>query len=163
MITTPVAQPIVRPPRGGLQVSRGRPRGGGQPGGGQPIGAPSRFYAFLARPDAEALDAVITGASCESLSTFVYVSTPVGDSVVVNRIYRSCIITFYGYETRADLLLLEMVDFVIILCMDWLSPYHAILDCHAKTVTLAILALPKLEWKGSSVNSFNRIIYFIKA
>ncbi|XP_019244257.1 PREDICTED: uncharacterized protein LOC109224125, partial [Nicotiana attenuata] len=30
--------------------------------------------------------------------------------------------------------LLDMVDFDVIMGMDWLSPYHAILDCHAKTV-----------------------------
>ncbi|XP_070035924.1 uncharacterized protein, partial [Nicotiana tomentosiformis] len=35
-------------------------------------------------------------------------------------------------------LLLDMVDFDVILGMDWLSPYHAILDYHAKTVTLAM-------------------------
>ncbi|XP_070043128.1 uncharacterized protein [Nicotiana tomentosiformis] len=83
----------------------------------------------------------------ESLGTHVYLSTPVGDSVVVDRIYRSCVVIFYGYETRADLLLLDMTDFEVILGMDCLSPYHAILKCHAKTVTLAIPKLPKLEWK----------------
>ncbi|XP_070046264.1 uncharacterized protein [Nicotiana tomentosiformis] len=103
------------------------------------------------------------GVSRESLSTHVYVSTPVGDSVVMDRIYRSCIITFCGYETRADLLLLELTDFEIILGMDWLSPYHAILDCHAKIVTLSIPALPRLEWKGLSVSLSNQVIYFMKA
>ena len=61
MLTGPVAPPVVRPPRGGGQVGRGRPRGGGQPGGGQLVGAPARYYASPARPDAEASDAVITG------------------------------------------------------------------------------------------------------
>ena len=31
----------------------------------------------------------------------------------------------------------EMVDFDVILGMTWLSPNFAILDCNAKTVTLA--------------------------
>ncbi|XP_070057531.1 uncharacterized protein [Nicotiana tomentosiformis] len=99
MITAPVAPPVIRPPRGGGQMGRGHPRGGGQLGRGHPVGTPARFYAFPSRPDAEASDAVITG-------TPVYVSTPVGDFVVVNWIYQSCIITFCGYETREDLLLL---------------------------------------------------------
>ncbi|XP_070046367.1 uncharacterized protein [Nicotiana tomentosiformis] len=89
------------------------------------------------------------GVSRESLGTPIYVSTPVGDSVIMDRIYWSCIITFCGYETRADILLLEMTDFEIILGMDWLSPYHAIQDWHAKTVTLAIPALLRLEWKNT--------------
>ncbi|XP_070048590.1 uncharacterized protein [Nicotiana tomentosiformis] len=47
--------------------------------------------------------------------------------------------------------------------MDWLSPYHAILDCHAKTVTLAFPEFPRLEWKGSSGSASNQVISFMKA
>ncbi|XP_070020198.1 uncharacterized protein [Nicotiana sylvestris] len=99
----------------------------------------------------------------ESLVTPVNVSTPMGDSLVVDRIYQSCVVTFCGYETRADLLLLDMINFEVILGMDWLSPYHAILYCHAKTVTLAMLEFSRLEWKGSSVSSSSRVISFLKA
>ncbi|XP_070051260.1 uncharacterized protein [Nicotiana tomentosiformis] len=99
----------------------------------------------------------------ESLGTHVYVSTLVGDSVVVDRIYRSCVVVFCGYETISDLLLLDMIDSKVILDMDWLSPHHAIIDCHAKTITLAILELPRLEWKGSSVSTAIRVISFLKA
>ncbi|XP_070007397.1 uncharacterized protein [Nicotiana sylvestris] len=45
------------------------------------------------------------------LGTPIHVSTPVGDSLVVDQIYRSCVVTLYGFETRADLLLLDMIDF----------------------------------------------------
>ncbi|XP_070056082.1 uncharacterized protein [Nicotiana tomentosiformis] len=136
-----ITAPAVRSPRGGGQA------GGGQPttiqsGGGQLVGTPTRFYAFPARSDAVASDAMITGtfSVCgrnasvlfdpvstysyvsslfahfldvprESLGTHVYVSTPVGDFVVADRIYLSCVVTFCGYETRADLLLLDMIDF----------------------------------------------------
>ncbi|XP_070018191.1 uncharacterized protein [Nicotiana sylvestris] len=74
----------------------------------------------------------------EPLGTPVHVSTLVGDSVVVDRVYRSCMATFYGFETREDLMLLDMTDFEVILGMDWLSPYHVVLDCHAKFVTLTM-------------------------
>ncbi|XP_070018815.1 uncharacterized protein [Nicotiana sylvestris] len=99
----------------------------------------------------------------ESLGTPIYVSTPVSDYVIVDQIYRSCVVTFCGYETRADLLLLDMTDFEVILGMDWLSPYYAILDCYAKAVTLAMLEFPRLEWKGSSVSTSSRVISFLKA
>lgn len=55
-----------------------------------------------------------------------------------------------------------MVDFDVILGMDWLSPYHAILDCHAKTVTLALLGFPRLEWRGASSHSTNMVISYVK-
>ncbi|XP_070022255.1 uncharacterized protein [Nicotiana sylvestris] len=78
----------------------------------------------------------------DSLSVPVYVSTPVGDAIVVDHVYRSCIVVIEGLETSVDLLLLDMVDFDVILGMDWLLPYYTILDCHAKTVTLALSGLP---------------------
>ncbi|XP_070042692.1 uncharacterized protein [Nicotiana tomentosiformis] len=173
MITAPVVAPAIQPPRDRGQVCKGHPRGGGQSSGGQSSGAPARFYAFPVRPDTVVSDTVITyiisvcgrdasvlfdqgstysyvsymlshflGVPHESLGTPFYVSTPVGDSVVLDRIHRSCIVTFCGYKTRADLLLL---DIEIILVMDWLSPYHAILDCHSKTVTLTMPELPRFE------------------
>ncbi|XP_070022110.1 uncharacterized protein [Nicotiana sylvestris] len=47
--------------------------------------------------------------------------------------------------------------------MDLFSPYHTVLDYHAKTVTLAMLELPRLEWKSSSVSTSSRVISFLKA
>ncbi|XP_070029976.1 uncharacterized protein [Nicotiana sylvestris] len=64
--------------------------------------------------------------------------------------------------TSVDLLLLDMVDFDVILEMDWLSPYHAILDCHAKTVTLALPGFPRLAWRGTPGHSSSRIITYMK-
>ncbi|XP_070017919.1 uncharacterized protein [Nicotiana sylvestris] len=90
-------------------------------------------------------------------------STPVGDAIIVDRIYRLCVVTIGSLETSVDLLLLDMVDFDVILGMDWLSPFHAILDCHAKTVTLALSGLPRLELRGTLGHSTSRVISYIKA
>ncbi|XP_070055053.1 uncharacterized protein [Nicotiana tomentosiformis] len=81
----------------------------------------------------------------DSFSAPVYVSMPVGDSIIIDRVYRSYVVTIGSLETNIDLLVLNMVYFDVILGMDWLSPYHAILDCHAKTVTLVIPGFPRLE------------------
>ncbi|XP_070020399.1 uncharacterized protein [Nicotiana sylvestris] len=56
-----------------------------------------------------------------------------------------------------------MVDFDVILGMDWLSLYHVILDCHAKTVTLALPDLPHLEWRGTPGHSTHSVISYVKA
>ncbi|XP_070026259.1 uncharacterized protein [Nicotiana sylvestris] len=69
----------------------------------------------------------------DSFGAPVYVTMPVGDSIIVDCVYRSCVVTIGSLETSIDLLLLDMVDFDVILGMDWLLPYHAISDCHAKT------------------------------
>ncbi|XP_070050290.1 uncharacterized protein [Nicotiana tomentosiformis] len=68
-----------------------------------------------------------------------------------------------GLDTRVDLLLLSMVYFEVILGMDWLSPYHAILDCHAKIMTFAIPGLLRIEWRGTLDYVPNKVISYLKA
>lgn len=54
----------------------------------------------------------------ESLVSSLFVSTPLGDTIIMDRVYRSGVVTIGGLETRVDLLLLSMVDFDVILGMD---------------------------------------------
>ena len=57
----------------------------------------------------------------------------------------------------------EMVDFDVILGMTWLSPNFAILDCNAKTVTLAKPGTDPLVWEGDYTSTPVRIISFLRA
>lgn len=66
----------------------------------------------------------------ESLVELSYVSTSVGESFVANWVYWGSIVIFIGRDTVDELILLDMFNFDMILGMDWLSFYHAILDCH---------------------------------
>ncbi|XP_070055279.1 uncharacterized protein [Nicotiana tomentosiformis] len=99
----------------------------------------------------------------DSLSALVYVSMPVGDYIIVDRVYHSCVITIGCLETSIDLLLLDMVYFDVILSMDWLSLYHVVLDCHAKMVIVVMPRLPRLEWRETLGHSISRIISYVKA
>ncbi|XP_070019937.1 uncharacterized protein [Nicotiana sylvestris] len=99
----------------------------------------------------------------DSLVMLVHVSATVGDSIMVDCVYRSCVVKIGGYKTRVDILFLSMVDFHVILGMDWLSPYHTILVYHAKTVKLAMLGLPRLEWRGSLDHVPSRVISYLKS
>ena len=56
----------------------------------------------------------------ELLDMPIRVSTPVGESVIVEKVYRSCLVTFVRSNTYVDLVILEMVDFDVILGMTWL-------------------------------------------
>ena len=82
---------------------------------------------------------------------------------MVNRLHRSCLVVLSGYETWVDLILLEMLDFDVILGLDWLSPHHALLDCYAKTVTLAISGIPPVVWRGTSGSYPDLVISHIRA
>ncbi|XP_015165067.1 uncharacterized protein [Solanum tuberosum] len=100
---------------------------------------------------------------CDSMTVPIRVSTPVGEPLVVDRVYRSCLVSLAGYDTWVDLIILGMVDFDVILGMNWLSPYHAVLDCNAKTVTLAMPGVPRVEWKGANGSYPSKVISFIRA
>ena len=86
-----------------------------------------------------------------------------GESVVVEKVYRSFIVTFVGSNTYVDLINLEMVDFDVILGRTSLSPNFAILDCNAKTVTLSKPGKDPLVWEGDYISTPNHIISFLRA
>ncbi|XP_070039718.1 uncharacterized protein [Nicotiana tomentosiformis] len=156
-ITTPVPPPA-QPARGGAQSVRGRSREGGISGGGQArfYALPSRQDAIVSdaviisivsvcHRDASVLfdpGSIYSYVSSyfahflvmprASLVSSVHVPTHVGDTIVMDYVYRSCAVTIRGLETIVDLFLPSMVDFDLILGMDWLSLCHAVLNCHAK-------------------------------
>ena len=104
---------------------------------------PGSSFSYVSSSFATGLDLY-----CDFLDMPIRVSTHVGESVIVEKVYRSCLVTFVGSNTYVDLIILEMVDFDVILGMTWLSPNFSILDCNAKTKTLAKTGIDPLVWEG---------------
>lgn len=50
------------------------------------------------------------------------VATPMGNSCIVDQIYRLCFITIQEYDTLVELIMLDIVDFNMILGMDRYPP-----------------------------------------
>ncbi|XP_070057677.1 uncharacterized protein [Nicotiana tomentosiformis] len=87
ILPAPAATPPSQAARGGGRGGRGRPRGGGQ----------ARHYAPLARLEAVTSDLIIIDIvpvyhrdASDSLSSPIYVYTPMGDSLIVDLVYQSC-------------------------------------------------------------------------
>lgn len=51
-----------------------------------------------------------------------------GDFIVARKLYRGCVISVCDRETPVDLIELEILDFDVILGMDWLHSFYASLD-----------------------------------
>ncbi|EXC31837.1 Transposon Ty3-I Gag-Pol polyprotein [Morus notabilis] len=63
-------------------------------------------------------------------------STPMGGIAEVSMIRSPCCIVLGDHRLSADLFVLPMAGFDVILGMDWLSKYHATVDCYRRRVTL---------------------------
>ncbi|XP_075499108.1 uncharacterized protein LOC142537482 [Primulina tabacum] len=64
------------------------------------------------------------------------IATSTSRAIETHKIYRDCKISISNRTFSADLIQLIMVDFDIILGMDWLARNNAIVDCKGKSVKL---------------------------
>ncbi|XP_070019696.1 uncharacterized protein [Nicotiana sylvestris] len=103
------------------------------------------------------------GIKLDQLHEPFSVSTPVGESITVDRVYRGCAIMVCGRDTMADLIELGMVDFDVIMGMDWLYSCFAKLDCRTRTVRLEFPNKPVVEWKVDNVVPKGQFISYLKA
>ncbi|KAG5549121.1 hypothetical protein RHGRI_014480 [Rhododendron griersonianum] len=97
------------------------------------------------------------------LNIALAISTPVGDVVVINVSFSGCELVIGGRKLVVDLLPLDMNDFDIILGMDFLSGYHAVMDCFCKEVVFHLPNSDKVKFCGDSVVSSTCLISALKA
>ena len=64
----------------------------------------------------------------------IVVSLPKGDSRIIESVYLNSKVIIRGKEFLANLILLDIHDFDVILGMDWLFRHHATVDCYRKEV-----------------------------
>ncbi|KAL5837100.1 hypothetical protein ACOSQ3_014269 [Xanthoceras sorbifolium] len=127
------AQP--RGPSGSSQPSGGAGRGGpprGQPGRPHVL---ARVFAVTQHEAHAALEVVTGTITVFNSMLIIAVSFPTGDTVLVDKVYRGSRVIIEGREFLADLVVLDIQDFDVILEMDWLSRHHATVDCFRKEVS----------------------------
>jgi hypothetical protein len=64
--------------------------------------------------------------------------TPVGKIVVCKRVICECPVSFCGRVLLANLVILHMFSYDIILIMDWLTRHSTVINCARKQVTLIL-------------------------
>ena len=94
----------------------------------------------------------------EKLTYDMHVTSPLGHSVSVNRIYRNCPIVIQTREFLADLITLPFREFDFILGMDWLSKHRAIIDCGQKTVVLRCFDQTEVIVQGIGSSLMSNVI-----
>ena len=109
------------------------------------------------------LVAVKLKRTSELLNKPFEVSTPTGESIIARKIYRNCIVTVCDCDTLADLIELEMVEFDVIMGMDWLASFYATVDCRTKRVHFHFPNEAVLEWVGNVPAPRAKFISYFKA
>ena len=80
------------------------------------------------------------------------------ETLVCNSMLKSCVIQIEDRKMLADLILMDMYDYDIILGMDWLAAYHASVDCFGKEMVFRTPGEPKFRFKGSRMHTLPRVI-----
>ena len=99
----------------------------------------------------------------ELLDYDLLVTSPLGHSVRVNRVYKNCPLMVHDREFSVDLIALPFHEFDLILGMDWLSKHQAIIDCDKKIVLLKCHDLSEVTIQGIRSESVPKIMSAMKA
>ncbi|XP_020547091.1 uncharacterized protein LOC110011381 [Sesamum indicum] len=123
---------------------------------------PGSTCSFISRDFASHVHAKI-----EPFGHDLHVSMPAGGFVLVNTMVRSCPVVVEGVTLYADLVVIDLREFDIILGMDWLASNHALVDCQTKDVMVEVNGQMKTVIVGerkvipncliSAVTAFNLI------
>ena len=76
------------------------------------------------------------------------VSTPVGESIVAKRVYRNCPVSCRNRVSNVHLVELHMLNFDIILGMDWLHDSFSTIGCRIRVVRFNFPNEPIVQWKN---------------
>ena len=97
----------------------------------------------------------------KKLSTKYSVSIPSGKVLESDTILKSCSVELKGRTMFADLVVLDIKSFEVILGMDWLSKNRATIDCRKKMVVFQLADGQRFKFSG--VKTSSSIISVMKA
>ncbi|KAA0035418.1 ty3-gypsy retrotransposon protein [Cucumis melo var. makuwa] len=99
----------------------------------------------------------------EPLHHVLSVSTPSGECMLSKEKVKACQIEIADHVIEVTLLVLDMLDFDVILGMDWLASNHASIDCSRKKVAFNPPSMASFKFKGEGSRSLPQVISAIRA
>ena len=101
--------------------------------------------------------------SVEQLPYDMLVTSPLGHSARVNRVYKNYHLMAHDREFSTDLLALSFHEFDLISGMDWLSKHRAIVDCDKKIVRLKCSDLSEVTVHSIQYGAVSNVISAMQA
>ncbi|KAL4020691.1 hypothetical protein IC575_019472 [Cucumis melo] len=99
----------------------------------------------------------------EPLHHVFSVSTPSGECMLSKEKVKACQIEIAGHVIEVTLLVLGMLDFDVILGIDWLAANHASIDCSGKEVAFNPPSMASFKFKGEGSRSLPQVILAMRA
>ncbi|KAA0041240.1 gag protease polyprotein [Cucumis melo var. makuwa] len=99
----------------------------------------------------------------EPLHHVLSVSTPSGECMLSKEKVKACQIEIAGHVIEVTLLVLDMLDFDVILGMDWLAANHVSIDCFRKEVAFNTPSMASFKFKGEGSRSLPQVISAMRA
>ena len=84
----------------------------------------------------------------------LYVSSPLGTRARIGMMCRGCELEISGTLLTVDLRIMDMLEFDVILGMDWLTAYRVVIDCERRRVTAIRRTVLVWYFRGTSMIFF---------
>ena len=78
------------------------------------------------------------GLKMKMVENLLLIKSPMGMNYRVDRICKGCVITLVNRALKVDLRILDMIGYDVILGMDWLTVYRALIDFHRRKIIFCL-------------------------
>ena len=99
------------------------------------------------------------GLEVEALEKPMYVSSPLGTRVSVDLICRGCELEISRILLTVDLRVMDMLEFDVILGMDWLTTYRVVIDCERRRVNAYTPDGTRVTFQGDKHDVLPQTVY----
>ena len=99
------------------------------------------------------------GLEVETLEEPLYVSSPLGIRARIGMIWRGCELEISGTLLTVDMRIMDMLEFDVILGMDWLTAYRVVIDCERGRVTAYTQDDTRVVFQGDKHDILPQTVY----
>ena len=99
------------------------------------------------------------GLEVEALEEPLYVSSPLGIRARIGMICSGCELEISGILLTVDLRVMDMLEFYVILGMDWLTAYSVVIDCERRRVTAYTQDGTRVTFQGDKHDILSQTVY----
>ena len=99
------------------------------------------------------------GLEVETLEKPLYVSSPLGTRVRVDQICRGYELEISRILLTVNLRVIDMLEFDVILGMDWLTTYRVVIDCERMRVTAYTPDSTRVMFQGDKHDALPQTMY----